>query len=459
MVKAMKERRIISLPLIVVALLFLFNPNIAIIDPLPDFIGYIILCAAMSRLVDIHERLGEAYSAFKKMIFIDGAKFLIMLWVFAMTVPNEKTSSIMLWSFVFAVIEIIFLIPAYLKLFDGITQIGYLYENTSVFGVNKRISYTGVIRALTVAFISVRATLSFLPELADLTNTSYDETVGGLINLYRYIGLLRVMAFIPVLVIGVIWLCFAIKYFTRICNDNSFQMALENKYETEIRPKNGIFIRRGFSTVTLLAMIALCFTVDIRLEDVNIFPDFMAAVFFALTFVYMSKYNGQKKMSYLPATIMYFLTSLTAAVLEYIFFEKYYYGAILKSDEARIFYIIFVIFDIIKSGMFIWVLLTLYSSLSKIISQHTGFVLGMQHEGSTENKLVNGVHKDLKGNISRALIFAAVYITSDICFDILAPKVKFMGFINIIVAVVFIGFFIKAFSEIQNAINTKYMLE
>ena len=314
MTKGVKERYVISLPLVVVAVLFLFNPNIALIDPLPDFIGYILLCAAISRSVDIHERLAEAYSVFKKMIFVDGGKFLVMLWVFSMTAPNERNTSIMLWSFVFAVFEIILLITAYGKLFDGITQMGYLYENTSVFGENRRVSYTGLIRVLTYAFISVKAVFSFLPELADLTNTTYDETVAAMINLYRYIGLLRGMAVIPVLALGIIWLCFVISYFKRICRDNAFQSAFYEKYERDIRPKVGLFVRRGFSTVTLMAMIALLFTVDIRLEDINVLPDFMAAIFFAFTFIYIGRYNGQKKRMWLHATVTYFCTSLAAAV-------------------------------------------------------------------------------------------------------------------------------------------------
>ena len=95
---------VISFSMLSVAFLFLFNPNIAVIDPLPDFIGYILLCASLRRLADVHERLGEAYTAFKKMIFIDGGKLVAIIWIFGMSVPSEQSSSIMLWSFVFAVL-------------------------------------------------------------------------------------------------------------------------------------------------------------------------------------------------------------------------------------------------------------------------------------------------------------------------------------------------------------------
>ena len=455
-VKDLRSKQgIINYPLIFAAFIFLFNPNIAIIDPLPDFVGYILLCAALSRISYVHDRLGEAYTAFKRMIFIDGGKLLVMLLVFGMTVPNERSSSIMLWAFVFAVLEFIFLIPAYNKLFDGITQTGYLYANTSIFGENRRRSYTDRIRILTFAFISVRAVLSFLPELADLTNSTYDETMGGLINLYRFIGLLRGMAFIPVLILGIIWGVSIVSYFKRIARDSAYTNALSEKYEADIKPKTGLFVRRGYTTFYIVAIVALCLTVDIRFDDVNILPDFLAAIFFVLAFVYLGKYNGQIKKSWLYSTVVYFCFSVGAAVCEYIFFDKYYYGAIIKSDAARNLYTVIVLLNILKCICLIWVLLELYRSLCKLITLHTGYVLGVEKE----ERLVDDAHKDLKRNLIYALIATAAYVASDICYDIFAPKVGFMGVISIAVAIVCIGFYIKAFSEIYNAIDTKYMIE
>ena len=39
----------ISFGMLAVAFLFLFNPNMAIIDPLPDIFGYLILSVALSK--------------------------------------------------------------------------------------------------------------------------------------------------------------------------------------------------------------------------------------------------------------------------------------------------------------------------------------------------------------------------------------------------------------------------
>ena len=43
------------------ALVFLFNPNVGLVDFLPDFIGYMLLCRALSRLSLIDDRMDDAH--------------------------------------------------------------------------------------------------------------------------------------------------------------------------------------------------------------------------------------------------------------------------------------------------------------------------------------------------------------------------------------------------------------
>ena len=454
-----KKNNIVGHAPIVFAFLFLFNPNITIIDILPDFVGYILLCIALYRVADVHERVGEAYQGFKRMIFIDAAKWLAVFWIFGMTVPSERNTSILLWTFVFSVLEMIFLLPTYVKLFDGMTQIGYLYPCRSIFGRNEKKSKTDRVRNLTVAFIVTKAVLTFLPELADLTSSSYDESLSGFVDLYRYIGLMRGMAFIPVLFFGVIWVIFVISYFRRIVNDSELMNALALKYDADVRPKKGLFVRRNFATFTLIVAIALLLTVDIRIDDNNILPDFIAAVFFAIAFGFIGKYNGFKANKWIFSSGALFCFSILSAILEYMFFKRYYYGAIIKSDEARNMYMIVVALNIVKGLCQMGVFFDLYRSLWKTVSIHTGFVVGRERSIEDEKRSMLEVHKELKRSLVIALIFGMIYVVSDICFDILAPSVDFMGLINVIFAVACVGTFLRAFSEIQHAIDTKYMLE
>ena len=158
-----------------ISFVFMFNPNINIIDLLPDFIGYIILCVALTPLSDINEHMAEAYAGFKRMIFIDAAKVLAFVWVFGISVTSEYNSSLMLWSFIFGIVELIFLLPAYVNLFKGFTGLGYFHENTAILGSKRGRgkNYTDKMRSFTVFFIAFKSVMSFLPELSDLTSTEY----------------------------------------------------------------------------------------------------------------------------------------------------------------------------------------------------------------------------------------------------------------------------------------------
>ena len=65
-----KTQKNMGLWLISLSLIFLFNPNISAVDVLPDFIGYFILSAGISKLADLNFHFAEAQSYFNKLIKI-----------------------------------------------------------------------------------------------------------------------------------------------------------------------------------------------------------------------------------------------------------------------------------------------------------------------------------------------------------------------------------------------------
>ena len=120
-----------------ISFIFLFNPNIAIIDPLPDMIGYFILSLALSKIAMINETLYDAKRSFEKLIILDVGKLITIFWVFGIDAASERETSLLLWSFVFGILEILFAIPAYIKLFDGLSSLGDFYPNDSIHGKKK----------------------------------------------------------------------------------------------------------------------------------------------------------------------------------------------------------------------------------------------------------------------------------------------------------------------------------
>ncbi len=455
----MKHRRQgMGFGLVIIALLFFFNPNINIIDPLPDWIGYVLLCCALSRLSDLNDSVESATRGFRKMILIDGAKWIALLWVFGLSIPGERNSSLLLWSFVFATLELIVLIPTWSKLFHGLTQLGYLYQNTAVFGNKEgKRSRTDKIRNLTAVFVSLKAVLSVLPEFADLSNT-YGEEV-GMLDLYRHIGVMRMLAFIPVLVVGIIWLWRSIRYFCALRGDTVFMGALREQYTTEILPKKGLFIRRHTHWLCFVFVTALCLTIDFRLEYRNVLPDTLAAIMFFVVLYFLA---NKLKITRMPAWIacgVYLVCTVFSYGTEWRFFNEFSYHAIRRSNEARDAYMWVIVAVILKAVAFALLAWLLVKALRTLIAEHTGYVAGREWQDDRAGKLVHAVHKELNRSLTVALIGTALYVCIEIVYVFLAPSFGFMGVTHIVFAILCVLGFARALFAIRNAVDTKYMLE
>ena len=230
--------------LLAIGFAFTFNPNVAIIDPLPDIIGYAIISFALGRLAMINQTLEEAKRAFEKMMLVDGARLLAIIWIFGMEALSERNTSMLVWCFAFAVLEGIFLIPAYIKLFKGISELGDFYSGTAIHEKAKRgrLSHTEKIRNFAIAFVCLKAIMNVLPELSVLSDSSNVEAV-YVSSLYRYIGVLRGFCFIPVLAVGIVWLVREIKYFKRLRCDVELNASLEKAYAAKEEKQKGLFVK------------------------------------------------------------------------------------------------------------------------------------------------------------------------------------------------------------------------
>ncbi len=464
----MKNKRIINFGAIGLSLIFLFNPNINIIDFLPDFIGYILLCVALTSLADMNDTVAEAHAAFKKMILIDAAKLLALLWVFGISVAGERNSSLMLWSFTFGVLEMVFAIPAFLKLFKGLSELGYLHDNTSVVGsrkANKKSNYTDKLRRLTVFFISLKAILSFLPEMADLTSTEYYENA-GLVNLYRYIGIMRFLAFIPVLVVGVAWIIRAIMYFKRIEKDTAFVNALEEVYRERVSEKKGIFVKRNVAISFFILLIAVFFSFDFRLQGfdiavqrVNMLPDFVTGALLIAFFAVAARRTKIKKGIPTVICVSYILLSLWAYISEFTFFKNFNYSAVDRSLDARNSFYLMSASAVISTVMFCVLCFFVLFAVQKIIREHTGAISVSSQGAEAQQKMSEAIRAELNIYIYLCGAAVAFYAVTDILYVFLAKDYGFMFLINVIGALICFASFIKLYFEVYEAVSARYILE
>ncbi len=435
--------------------LFIFNPNVNIIDIFPDVIGYIILCSALTRLGDMNDSLYRAKELFSRMIVIDAVKIASVFWVFGLSFRDEQNTLLLLVAFSLGVVELFTLVPAYINLFEGVSALGYAYENTSVFADGKRARISEKTRAFTLFFVIFKTVMCVLPEFSVFGTQSYDEA-SRFVNIYDFVPLLRSMAVIVTFVIGIIWLIKIMRYFRRIKKDTAFVSALVEEYKEKVLPRRSIFIQRRIKLAFVLigAFCLLC--VDFRIDSFNVVPDVFAALLLILIAFLLKKYISCFKRTLL-CFVAYAASSLASIIVEYRFFEEYYYGAIIRSEEAYIHYVTMLGFSVLDTVGFLLAILGLLLVLKDIISKYTGFVM----KGVTQNEeaVLGAVHKELNKKLLLIVAAALLSAASDLFYDFFARKLGFVGVIN--VACVFI-FFIAAFStlsSIYEEVESKYLLD
>lgn len=461
------KNRKITFIVFAVAFVFLFNPNIAIVDPLPDIIGYVIISLALTRLAFLNETLYDAKRAFERMVLVDAGKIFSIFWVFGMEAVSERNISLLLWSFIFGVFEIIFAIPAFLKLFEGFSTLGDFHPNFSIHSKGKigKKSYTDSIKIFTVFFVVFKAILTFLPEVTALQSTAYDET-SQFFDLYRYIAVIRGFCFLPVLGVGVALLIKAISYFVRISKDKDFIASVNAEYSKKRVTKNGAFVIKDVKTATFFFVLAGVFSIDFNLDGINILPDILVLVCMGLAFFYFSKTAKIKKIFPFCCFGFYAAATIFEDFIRYYFAENYYYNAINKNGEAFTVYIITVIAVAVEGVALILLYYSVLKSLRLVISEHTGYVLGKEIESEVEKKQIIEVQKHLSKNFAFVVDAVIICVLADTFsslygafYAFLNKNFGWMSLIGVAAGFLLIGMSVKAVSELKEAVQTKYMLE
>lgn len=461
------RKKNISFGMIAVAFVFLFNPNIAIIDPLPDLIGYVILSIALSKISMISETLYDAKRAFERLVILDAGKIISIFWVFGIDAVSERNTSLLLWSFVFGFLEIIFAVPAYLKLFEGLSSLGNFHPNTAIHGkkARKKNSYTDSIKSFSAFFVVFKAIFTIMPELTAIDSITYDET-SRFFDMYRYIGVIRGLCVIPILIIGFVWLVSVIKYFIRVSNDKAFRDSLNAEYSQRKITKTGAFIIKDVKIATVFMVIASIFSIDFNMDGINILPDILVVVLLGLSLFYFSKTAKVNKAFSVIVFSLFVVITLFEDYIRYYFAENYYYNAINKNAEAFNVYLITVIAVAIEGILLVLLYVAMARSLRFVISEHTGYVVGREIESEGEKKQILAVQSNLNKNFFVLIDFAVICALADTFgslygafYAFLNKNFGWMSLLSIACGLLLVGMTVKAVSELREAVQTKYMLE
>ncbi len=320
-----KLNKNIGFSLIIFAFFFLFEPTYALIDLLPDIIGYVILCIALANLADINDRIAAAQKGFMKCILLSALRIISMIVLEKIFVSDEQTVGLLIFVFIFAFFEIAILVPSYKALFEGLLSLGVFHNGEAVYfkkrerGRNR----TEKIYSLTLAFVIIKNVVCALPDFSTLqTNSSYE-----------FITITRILAIIVVAPISVAWLISIVSYFVRVKRDVGFVESLTQKYIEKSSSMQSVYVYRPINVGLTVILIALILTFDVYSENVNYVPDLFFYAFAILAAILLRRHSN-KWVPLVVISSVGALSSLFLYMVEKEFFARHFIGAIKRDLEA-----------------------------------------------------------------------------------------------------------------------------
>lgn len=449
----------------IAAALFLFNPDIAVVDVLPDFIGYILLAVALRFVRDLSPHLENAWRKFRLLALVTGLKFVSLFWVFGgLSNAQERPTMLLLLSFCFCILELGWGIPAWRELIEGFI----LHAQTSggeyvlrekgakSYRTGKNISIS--FRDFTVFFMIAKAFLANISEFSVLSDHSYDDTA---FNWYRFIGLYRTLALFVGMIIGIVWLVWAIRYFCGIIRDADFIDSAKKKYETTVLPNTGLFVRRDIAFVLLILSAAALTTPDLYLDDVNAVPDTLTAILLAWTFIRLKPYY-KNYMVGVGLSAVYGVMTVWGANVS----KEYVTGSwVAKTwEDPKVFgeFIAMYPIRVVEAILFFVTFFVALRGVLAIIKAHCGYIPSTMDEKYRTARL-EAIHKEVGMKVTAAAVFAALTAVTGGLYELMLSLDNFVSeiwwLINFAVSLGFFATVIYMMHAVNEEVESRYMLD
>ncbi len=301
---------------IIIALVFLMNPCINIIDILPDFVGYLIIMRALYASAALYPQFRDAYSNFRTLTVISIAKTLALPIIFI--ISGTEMTWLLILAFTFGGLEIFYGVVAFSKLFEGIYYSAERTAGSAVFEGYDRA------RVFTVIFAIFRPVAAFFPELTLLSSSDYGTVTETGIVSYADIRIpLTIFMIIFSLTVGIFWFVCAKKYFKRLFSDSEYVSAIREKYARYSVESPQLVDRRVVLSSVALFGIGAILALELKLDGVNYIPNFAAASLFIAGFYRVRQIFPKTALYGIITSLFYAVASAASWGYSVFFTAKY----------------------------------------------------------------------------------------------------------------------------------------
>jgi hypothetical protein len=455
-----KPGKYMGLAAAVAAFCFLFNPDVAIVDVFPDVFGYILLTLSLRYMRDLSPHFENAWKKFRILAVVSGLELASLLWVFGeLSSAQERPTMMLLLSFCFSVVELIWGIPAWRSLTEGFiihaqTSGGEHPLRENRFGRN----ITTTFRGATVSFMIAKAFFSNIAEFAVLSTHSYDDTA---FDWYEFIGLFRVFALFFGIIVGVVWLVRAQVFFAGILRDTELIESAKAKYENTVMTNEGLRRRRDISlTLGLVALAALA-APDFYIDNVNVIPDALSAILLALAFVKLKPYYKNYIVG-LVSSAVYFVMTVWGQAASYSFISDSWVEKTWEDPEVFAEFMAMYPIRIAEAALMVVAFFFALSGVRAIIKGYCGYIPETMEESYRVSRLA-AIHKEVGAKVTLTFCVLIVAAACSVLYELMLSLDLFIseiwwvtGFISSI------GLFASSLymmSAVNEEVESRYMLD
>ncbi len=391
-----KEKNIISSAAFILAAIFLFNPNINIVDLLPDFVGYFLLYTSLAKLSDLVPHFDEARDRFHKLFWITLSKLPATFIMLSISSQNTAERPIVaVFSLAYAILELIYIYPAFTALFEGFEYLETRFGNE----VAEKKSMRAPAK-ITAVFFSVKMIACTLPEFSLTSVADILGDVNYKPNIARFYPYFAALGAIVAIIFGIVWMIKFIKFIRYIARSRTIEFSLSSSYiEKQERLRQVNSYRLVCLSMSLMTLATL-FGIDLFLDNTNYLPDVFSALLFIASGVVMLRFTKKAQLPVIVG-ILYVFSSLCTMFTQHNFHASYDYTDISKITAADYAY------DLVIISAFIEFLISvaLFFSVAYCVASFVKDTTGSPNSSDSAIRYNAELHKSLK---TQAYIMAAL---------------------------------------------------
>ena len=207
-------------------------------------------------------------------------------------------------------------------------------------------------------------------------------------------------------------------------------------------------------------LIAVVLSFDLRIQNINIFPDVLSALMLLAFFVSIRRNTKINLTLPIILSALGVASGLISMIFEIRFFKEYTWDSVFRTEDAMNAYVLLCVSAIINALVFAAIFVFALLAMKAVVKAHTGVVAASNAVNAVARQSMN---KSIYEELSRTLIIdacvMAAYTVTDICYVLFAKDFGAMMLINAIGVTAFGAMLIKTYFDVYEAITSRYILE